>query len=525
MIKKHSLISSLAVNNQNSIINKNLIPHPKKISPKKNPYDLYKKGRNNDIRNNKQNFNNTYENEKSNNLIDFDISSNEIIQKDNYYHNRNRIISNLKENIDNEDDNINKNEENDKQKEFRIETSMIEEKLNSNKNEMENVKNNIERLNKKMIDMKNTLDKLKFLKSEKKKEIQNLLSNKETLEEMYNMEILFMKNGNFPSVNDIEINKCNINISIEDIKQININKFKIQIIELINILFNYENNNIKINNNSFNDYLINKISEAYNIFNQKIKNNPKYKNDIIFEFLDSISKNIVQLNKNIYSTSLINSLLHYLVKINCINEKIEDSNNFIKKYYKLKKQEINQELIEITFSLIFLENQKRKIIDLTSKLKEKLQKLNNNKNIIDDNDFKNENKIEDKKKKNINKKSFSNNIIENDNIIEFRKKDNKNKKRFSTHIIQNDNIKQNKKKENINKKSFSIHIINNDNIINYKQYENKKSFSNNIENNNNEECKKNEYKNKNKNKKSFTNIKIDKNIILSNKNNNLSKKI
>ena len=53
----------------------------------------------------------------------------------------------------------------------------------------------------------------------------------------------------------------------------------------------------------------------------------------------------------------------------------EKLNNFIKKDYKIKKQEINEELIEITFSLIFFENQKRKILDLTSKLQEKVKKM------------------------------------------------------------------------------------------------------------------------------------------------------
>ena len=96
MSKKNSLISSYGVNNQNSANNKNLIPHPKNAIQIRNQNVSYKKWRNNDIRINQQYFS---ENEKCNYKINIPNSINE---KTNFLHKRNIIISNLMENMDNE---------------------------------------------------------------------------------------------------------------------------------------------------------------------------------------------------------------------------------------------------------------------------------------------------------------------------------------------------------------------------------------------------------------------------------------
>lgn len=438
MSKKYSFIPPLDINNQILISNKNYqIPRPKNSVQISNPIVLYKKGRNNNKRINHQN--NSCINENENNKADKNYSNNTIISytsnsSTNKYNmltneeggfggidgifdllsNFNKVKddkSNLSKNtnsknfnkeINNKKPKIDKNNNNEIKD--KIEYDIIEEKLKNAKRDMENVKINIEKLNKKMIDMKNTLDDLKKKKFEKKREIENLLSNKETLEEMYNMEILFIKNEHK------EIDNCNLIISIEEIKQININLFKMQVIELIKALFN---NEIDINNNnSFIDSMQNIITQTYTIFNHRLTNSLNCQKEIISEFFINISEIISKQNKYRYSISTISSLLHYLIKINCINQKIEDTRNYIKNNYKLKKQDINQQLIEITLSLIFFENQKHEILTLTSKLQTKLKSLQNS-----NREYTNNNKDNIINLDNYNdEKDFINDINRKDNI-------------------------------------------------------------------------------------------------------------
>ena len=330
------------------------------------------------------------------------------------------------------------------------EKDIIEEKLKKSEKELLDIKKNIEKLNNKMIYIKNILENLKIKKNEKKKEIKNLLSNKETLEEMYNMEIIFIKNNQISSFNNNEINNCNINISIEEIKQIKIDVFTCQIKELIKILFNKMSN----------DNLFNETKNVYDNF----KN--------ISEFIENISKIILKYNENNnnnkYSMNLITSLLHYLIKINSINKIIEDSKNFIKIEYKNKKQEINGELVEITFSLIFFENEKRKILNLNSKLKDKLSKL---KKIIQSNDkiYINENNKIDIKNEEI--KTNINNIKKENEFNSSIK--NKTYKEIKVNIREKNNI-------NLNNNIFNDNNIDN-NIFNI----NNNNLNNNISNNNN----------------------------------------
>ena len=447
MSKKHSIIPTLNINNQFIINNKNnQIPRPKNNIPI-NPIVLYKKGRNyynnsnnnqydscmNDNENIKRHSNNTIMSYKSNSSLNkynnlqnecnmkgiegiFDLLSslNKMKNdKDNISTdiNENNEISNIKEKFEN---NISNKEVKDE-----LEHDIIEDKIIKAKKDMDDVKKNIEKLNKKMIEMKNTLEDLKLKKIEKKKQIENFLSNKETLEEMYNMEILFIKNENK------ELDNCNLNITIEEIKQVNINLFKIQVIELIKELFGKNEDENK--NNSFIGSISNIIIQAYYIFNHRLTNNVNSTDEIITEFFVNLSEIISKENKYKYSISTINSLLHYLIKINCINQKIEEAKNFIKKNYKLKKEDINQQLIEITLSLIFFENKKHEILTLTSKLKEQLKEIqnsnkdnevnsvilnyNNENDFINDKYLKNKNNVyEESKDININKLNNSLNL-------------------------------------------------------------------------------------------------------------------
>ena len=449
MNKKFSFIPPLKINNPTSINNKsNQIPHPKNNNQISNPIIRYQKRNIKKINHKNNSFSNESNNDKnfSNNTeIYFHLNTNPNHINNNILQNGENIISNILSNmkLDTEETkNLTfKLQNNNSEKDIKniLESDLINEKLEKAKKDMDDVKINIEKLNKKMIDIKNTLNNLKIEKSEKKKVIENYISNKETLEEMYNMEILFMKNGSIPSQNNKYINNCNINISIEEITKIDINKFKSQVIELIKVLF-HNNNEISIN-----DSILSNISQTYKIFNINIKNNLYSKNEIISQFFSAMSEIIIKNNKNKYSISSISSLLHYLIKINCINQKIESSRIYIKNNYKIKKYEINAQLIEITMSLIFFENQKQKILNLIMKLKEELKiiksKENDEQNINNDNKINNtEIDLRDKKENQI--KIYKNKIISR----HFNKIINKN----NSNIDDTDNTTNNNIDKNIN---------------------------------------------------------------------------
>ena len=535
MNKKYSYIPLSEINKESSVNTKNnQIPRPKNSIEILNPLLIYKKGRNiNNKRNNMQNdsaTNDNYYTEKNNlnnsNTFISCISNNNNVNTNITNGNSgifdlliNLSINNnlIKKSINNKRNeygsgNIKEEKENDEgdgdgedggdggedeDLKMKIECDIIEEKIKKAQKDMENVKINIEKLNKKMIEMKNDLNKLNMKKNENKKELETLISNKETLEEMYNMEILFIKKDSSISDDNNNINNCNINILIEDLKNININQFKKQIIELMCQLFSNEiDTNNNTNNSSLYESTANLVIETYNMLIQKIKSEPKISNEIISEFFINISEIISKQNmgKNKFSSSSIISLLHYLIKINFINQKIDNFDIYNKNEYKSQKQEINQQLIELTMSLIFFENQKHEILVLSSKLKEQLQNLKNLKNLKDKDKSMNkniennsENKIysdttfnEDKENIDMDKKSNKDNK-ENDEQDSFKsfksieRKDNKNRNGGNSinsyNLIMNDDYSD---REKVKNKIFENYINNGIALNSIKKKKNKK---------------------------------------------------
>ena len=516
MNKKYSYIPLSEISKEPSgNIKNNQIPRPKNSMEILNPMLIYKKGRNiNNKRNNIQNDSSTNENyySEKNNLN----NSNTFISCISNNNNANANITNgdsgifdllinlsinnnlIKKSINNKRNDIKeeKDEGEDEELKKKIECDLIEEKIKKAQKDMENVKNNIEKLNKKMIDMKNDLNNLNLQKNENKKELENLISNKETLEEMYNMELLFIKKDSSITDDNNNINNCNINILIEDLENININQFKKQIIELMCQLYVNDINNI--NNNSLYESTSNQVIDNYTLFIQRIKNEPNCSNKIISEFFINISKIISKENmgKNKLPLSSIISLLHYLIKINYINQKIENFEMYNKNEYKTQKQEINQQLIELTMSLIFFENQKHEILILSSKLKEQLKNLKekdqnkmatlNNKNIEnniknnsinDNNDKEKENKIIEEKE-NMDKKSNKSNksnksINEEESFQNAEKKNNKNggNNINNYNLIINDDFSD---REKVKNKIFENYINNGIALNSIKKKKNKK---------------------------------------------------
>ena len=470
--------------------------------------------------------------------------------------------------------NLNKfesNEDNTILNEYKINNS-IEKKLLKAKKEMDNVKENIDKLNKKIINIKNKSEKLEIKKSKYDDELQNLVSNKETLEEMYNMEITFLKDDECPNLNIQNSDKhCEINISKEEIQKININNFIIQIITLINEI-NKENDLSQKNElNSLSDI----ISNLYlSLINQlKSTNNVEKK---ISDFISSISENLVSKLKRKYSINIICSFISYLIKINYFNEQIIKYEKFIDVEYKINKEKIDESMIEITLALLFYEKHKNEILKKTSILQEEInekRRLKENKYIyekdnveeirnnieIENNekfDMKDTNKVNDKNlpkndnktkiiisneeneqlskevinidRKEISKNKLFNNYLNHGNELKNYKRFNKNNMKYNnsiseynnkTNIIYNYNFNTNlldikpikRKKENSNKNKLVF-----GNFIHFNKSKRKKYNSN---------SKLNEYNTNHKNiNLSFLKINTIPNEIKKNKNNIINDK-
>ena len=218
------------------------------------------------------------------------------------------------------------------------------ENLNNKKifilNQIQNLNDKIKNNKIKIQNYENNLKDNKNIKENLKREIENNLSNKESLEEIYKEKL-----------NEIEENKNIINfnpieIKIEDIKNLNTNKFQNQLFNLNNVLFEKKDKNffnLKYKNNVLK--FINKIKS-----NSLQKNNSKtFLNEIINIYINLISDLFGKLksSKKIYLDKII-ILIKYITKINSIDNLIEIDLNYIKKEYKSKKNDIKLKISDLT---------------------------------------------------------------------------------------------------------------------------------------------------------------------------------
>ena len=196
-------------------------------------------------------------NKISSNNLGNNSTNNKVNNKSQLVNETNNIFDSLMNlnQVENEQENFNYNSDK--------ENKLIKEQLIKVKREMENIKENIDKLNKKMINIKNKSEKLELKRAKIENQLQNIISNKETLEEMYNMEIEYIKNGTtFNYSNNNNNNFCDIKIAKEEIQRLNINQFIIQIINLINKL----NNETEIDSNNNNNFLSKSILDFHTNF-------------------------------------------------------------------------------------------------------------------------------------------------------------------------------------------------------------------------------------------------------------------
>ena len=283
--------------------------------------------------------------------------------------------------FDDEDILYNDDDENEIFREYNI---LHDKKLKA----MDDIKNINERIKNNTVKIEECKKKLAELKEEKKKrqgDIMNLLSNKESIEEIYKNQIYSLTNNNYNNntgtngnnnynentaslANDInnlnnlmndnsaihlnsnhnltidnEISNTdedNFKIAFKEIKESEQPKYVEQVINMFEDIFKKKDENI---NESISDI----INNSYELFINNDNNNNTLDNDVnnneisVTNFFSKMSLFIANQSLGKFSEIKINLLLRYLLKINYINTKLTRDIKFVNKKYKEQKKELN----------------------------------------------------------------------------------------------------------------------------------------------------------------------------------------
>ena len=271
---------------------------------------------------------------------------------------------------------INQNKEDDDNYNLYKQYLLSKAQYNKIISEIENIDNKYIKNENLIKKLEKELEELKQEKRQKKLDIVDLLSNKESIEEIYKIKISYLKknskifeipnfNGKFKIKRNnkknitIEINDNNNNNNDDDDNNNEYNPF-----ETINILNDNDSNNVEIkiddikisdqkkyeeqlanfcddilqkNDLDIKNKLIQKMKIGYQVFFSEIKTPMIEPENIISNFFSKISVFISNKNKGRFPIPFINSFLKQLLKINSINVRISKILFFLNKKYNEKK--------------------------------------------------------------------------------------------------------------------------------------------------------------------------------------------
>ena len=275
---------------------------------------------------------------------------------------------------------------------------MVNNKYHQTISEIENLNKKITEGKKKIEKLTENLKKLKEDKKQKQSDIVNLLSNKESLEEIYKNKVSFLiKSKELKSKkdkdnnNDDNNNKYNNNdelkshffseieafkidqekeleIKVEEIQRSEKKKFIEQVISFVEEIFQGDEE-------EFCKQIREKINLAYRIFFTEISSTNINEDFIISNFFLRISLFISNHSLGNYSEKNINKFLRYLLKINSIGVVIIQVIKFLNKKYKEAKMEIKEQINNLEKRD---ENYKDKIIMLEKNKEEMKQFIDKN---------------------------------------------------------------------------------------------------------------------------------------------------
>ena len=400
--------------------------------------------------------------------------------------------------------------------------------------ELSNINKKLESNSGKLEELKEKLKKLREEKKQKQIDIVNLLSNKESLEEIYKNKIYYLvkkkdlkSNQKIDNIDEIWENTHKITDSesfrIDEEKELEINIDEIKKSEkkkFIEQVINFAEDILQKNEDEFNNKIKEKINLAYKVFYNEINCCSITIDSIVANFFSRIGVFISNHSLGNYSELIINKFLRYLLKMNSIGIEIFHVIKFLNKRYKEYKNEIKGHINNYI-------KKNENLVEKKNDLEKRREEL--------------ENKIEKKKEnlknleKNKDSKEFENNMyvnITSDSLYSFENVNNFRK--HNTFKLKKNNIINNSKNEN---------LYNNFNkISNYRdKYYVVKSENNNIEKKeqiyeyNNKNIRKNKTKLNRENNQKEENNEINKietnkdiediNIALNKKINNKGKKI
>ena len=310
---------------------------------------------------------------------------------------------------------INKNKEDDD--DYNLYKQYLLSKAQYNKiiSEIENMDNKYIKNENIIKKLEKELEELKQKKRQKQLDIVDLLSNKESIEEIYKIKISSLKNNSkifeIPNFNGKfkikRTNKKNIKIDIDNTNNDdNNNNNQYNPFETINILNDNDSNNVEIkiddikisdqkkyeeqlanfcddilqkNDLDIKNKLIQKMKIGYQVFFSEIKAPMIDPEKTISNFFSKISVFISNKNKGRFPIPFINSFLKQLLKINSINVRISKILFFLNKKYKEKKNEIKQ---KINYLNEKNENLKTKKMTYNNKKKELKNFINENRDQV-----------------------------------------------------------------------------------------------------------------------------------------------
>ena len=339
------------------------------------------------------------------------------------------------------------------------EYTMINNRRNQTIDEIKNINERIKNNKLKIEEIKQNIVDLKEEKKQKQGDIVNLLSNKESIEEIYKNQIYLLINHiNGTSVNSNNFNDNNntlnndinnlINISIKnemnDNSIINLNSmhniticdneisntdedsFKITISEIKNSdqkkyveqVINMFEDIFKKKDDKINSSITSIINNSYELFINGTENENETNSDLVVNnFFGKLSLFISNHSLGKYSEAKINLFLRYLIKINAINVKLTKYIKFVNKKYKEKKKELNDMISFLEKKNINLADKRHRLENNIKEYDERLEFFGKNdvfeieqnyegEELLDNNDSNEDNKNSSSKKKKIRSKNM-----------------------------------------------------------------------------------------------------------------------
>ena len=336
--------------------------------------------------------------------------------------------------------------------------------------------------------IKTKLTNLREEKKQKQADIVNLLSNKESIEEIYKNQIYLLtnhlcgnaNNNNIFNENNILNNDINnlTNISIKndmnDNSTINLNSmhnitivdneilyndedsFKITLSEIKESDQNIYNKQVKnmyeeifkIKDDKINSSIQNIINNSYELYiNKNTEENENKNNEAVVDnFFTKISLFIFNHSLGKYSESKINLILKYLMKINSINVKLTKYIKFVNKKYKEEKNSLNDMINFLEKKNINLVDKKHRLENKIKEYDERIEFLGNNNIFETEPNYQGDDTLE---LKNIKNKKYNDEIhslsneISNQNLKKIKRIKNKKSNNIcSLNILENENLEK-----------------------------------------------------------------------------------